>query len=331
MKIFNGLFFLLAVIFNDLPAGFDSDSDCCFTNECCSGTFSVGGDWLYWKSEEAHLEYAAIVDISGTAEEQIISSKVQRPKFTYDNGYRIFADYVTCDQVWKIRAAYTHVPTSAKNSFDATSTVSMNFANIFKSNFPIFTAISDATFQQLDSKWNSALNYFDFDISRQISVCDSFQFMPHIGLRGLWLDQTFRLNGIAEEVLFFNSKLSEKIGAFGLEGGIKAIWNIWKGFSIVADVGGSVLYARFKNSGILVAEGFIITATAIEYATKVTNGIAMFDAFIGLQYETNVSNFGINVRAGWEEHIIFNSNQFSLSTSGNMTLQGLTLGGAISF
>ena len=62
-----------------------------------------------------------------------------------------------------------------------------------------------------------------------------------------------------------------------------------------------------------------------------SKGIPMFDAFVGLQYANTWNNFGFNIHAGWEEHIIFDTSDFSLSSSGTTTLQGLTLGASVAF
>lgn len=305
-----------------------SDNRCC-AEECCDGTFSVGGDWLYWKTEETQLEYgAAVTGVTGDAD-PVISAKVLQPNFKYDSGFRLFADYVTCDKLWKLSAIYTHVPANAKNNFSDTSMMGLSFASIFNMNFPIFSAIANAPLDSLNSKWNSDVNYFDFDVSRAYTLCDSLQVTPHIGLRGLWSTQTLRLNGTSGDDLAFQSKLHQSLGSIGLEGGVKAAWQLYEGLSLVGDIGGSVLYSRSRNNGSLTAtttDGSL----SILFKNNSNKGIPMFDAFVGLQYETCLCDYTLKAVVGWEQHIIYGLNNFSLSSSGNMTLQGLTLGLGIS-
>lgn len=299
---------------------------------CAWGTFSVGAEYLYWKTEESKLQYGAAVSGTMIGADLIIESRVLKPKFQYDSGYRIFADYTTCDCLWQFSAAYTHMPTHASNHF-ATSMVSMNFASIFNVNFPILSIISSTALEETNSKWSADTNYVDLDCARTFVICHGLEITPHIGARILWMDQTFRLNGSSVEELTFNTKLTGELCAGGLQGGLNAAWRFFDNFSIIGNVGGAVLYANFHNHGRL--EGLSISEVEssidIKYKDNNRKGIPMFDAFIGLQYENCFDQFAINIHAGWEEHIIFSTNEFSISDSGNTTLQGLTVGGSVSF
>ena len=69
----------------------------------------------------------------------------------------------------------------------------------------------------------------------------------------------------------------------------------------------------------------------VKFKDRNYKGILIFDAFIGAQYALCVCGYAVSVHAGWEEHIIYDTNDFSRSGSGKTTLQGLTLGAVIPF
>lgn len=312
---------------------FDEPKPIC--ENVCRGTFSIGADWLYWKSEEARLDYASAVTTregDGTLD---INAKVLRPKFKYDNGYRIFADYTTPDRLWKISAIYSHIPSHARNDFNSGSTMgmmSMTFISIFNVNFPVLSAISEVELESINSKWKSSINYFDLDLSRCFQVCDYLEITPHIGARGLWMDQSFNLRGTGEGLLF-SSRLKGKLSSYGLEGGIIGTWKILERLYLIGNLGGSILYSNSHISGTLNGniEGEFPQTIGISFRDKQHRGLPTFDAFIGLKYISCFSNHNFDIHVGWEHHIIFNTNQFSLAGSDNTTLQGLTVGGSIAF
>lgn len=308
-------------------------TDCC-PQECgSSGSFSVGGDWLYWKTDQTQLIYGAEVN---NLDVGFVRAKTLSPKFKYHNGWRAFADYTTADKIWKFAVIYTHAPSSAKNNFDSNSMLGANFGTIFNMNFPIFSVIANNPFNNLNSSWSSNTNYLDILAARSFDVCQNILITPYIGFRGIWLDQKFRLSGSidTEELdLSFNSKLSGRCSGLGLMGGIKGGWEIFEGFSLIGNVGGSVLYTWNRNHGDLsIITDVVDEGLNISYRNNGhSRGIPMFDAFIGFKYANTWNNFGFNFHLGWEEHIIFDTSDFSLASAGNTTMQGLTLGASIGF
>lgn len=311
-------------------------------NECnslcensCKGTFSIGGDWLYWKTREARLDYASAVTFTGDDATVNISAKVLKPKFKYDNGYRVFADYTTCDQLWKISAIFSHIPSHARNDFSEEGGVGMmgmTFISLFNANFPILNAIAGAEFNSINSKWDSSISYFDLNLSRNFAVCDCIELIPHLGIRGLWMDQTLHLQG-SGDTLFFSSKLKGRFSSYGLEGGIMGVWRIYDGLYLIGNLGGSLLYSNSHKSGDLHAEGEeeLQPAINISFTDHDQKGLPTYDAYLGLKYARCFSNFMFDIHLGWERHVIFSTNDFSLAGSDNTTLQGLTLGGSICF
>lgn len=303
----------------------------CCEQECCSGTFGVGGDWLYWRTDQTNLITGAEVEVDVTASE--VSIKALSPKFKYHNGWRIFADYTTADKLWTFAAIYTHLPSSAKNDHN-NGRVNDDFARLFDID-PVAAAVLDELFGGLHAQWDSSFNYVDLVAFRAFNVCEKIQIVPYIGARGLWTEQKFRLSGefdITDVNPAFASKLTAKTGAVGVLGGIKGNWQIFNGFSLVGNVGGSILYSWHRNHADLdIFAGDTLELSLSFTRDKLNHGMTMFDAFVGLVYENTWNNFAFNIHAGWEEHILFDTHDFLLNSTGNTTFQGLTLGAGVRF
>jgi hypothetical protein len=335
LSLILGLYSLQAEEYNAVykPCVDDQYGNCCYKDtECEWGDFSIGADWLYWKTEQTGLNFANDITIENSGAN--VTSRTLKPKFKYDSGYRVFCDYVTQDGLWKFCASYSHIPSDAKRNFS--SGLFTEFASIINTNIPFLGLLSGTSLNSLDAKWHSTVNYFDFDVSRTFNLCSNLNIMPHIGLRVLWMHQKLSLNAtsipeIGPGLITFNSHLKGKFTGVGLEGGLKGIWQIYDGLSLVGHVGGSVLYSDFHNSGSLHAGTDDVDQFTASYRDKNYKGIPTFDSFIGLQYVTCVYGYQTNIHAGWEQHVIYQTNEFALTDSGSTTLQGLTLGAGITF
>lgn len=306
-------------------------SDC---DPCCNsyGSFAVGADWLLWRTEETQLNYAA--EVSGTFTPTLdISSTILRPKFEYKNGFRVFTDYTTPNNCWTFNGVFTHVPGGGKNNVDELGMNGVNFGQLFSAAFPILTAVSSAMYSDLSADWDNHVNYFDVTTARTFNVCRNLDVSPYVGVRGLWVCQSLRLAGSGlngTDPVTFTSTLRGRVCVGGIQGGLNGAWDLYKGFSIIANVGGAVCYGSFKNTGSLNMTT-IDGLSRISYSDIPYKCLPMFDAFIGVRYLTCVQGWGIDVHAGWEQHIIYEVSNYSLNGSGAMSLEGLTLGGAVHF
>lgn len=332
------LFLLTALsllTFTQANASCDTQNQCapaCAPSCCSWGEFSVGAEWLYWKGEQTGLSYGAEVEVDGGG--TVIHSQVLRPEFNYRSGYRINANYVTPENNWIFRGSFTHAPVNARSSVEDLGTSSFNFAVLFNTTFPIFNAIQGATFTDLSADWSADYNILDLTAARTFNVCNRLAVTPFIGLKGIWICQDFHLDGLGDaggDEITFNSNLHSTIGAGGIQGGVISSLDLTHGFSIVGMFGGSVVYGRAKDSGSLEAalDG---TGIDVSYDDKPTKSMPSIDAFIGLQYTSCLYGFGFDLFAGWEEHLIYDTNDFSFIGEGtHTTLQGWTLGANVRF
>lgn len=301
----------------------------CVVDTCCNnGAYFVGADWLYWKTEQTKMEFGAVVDIVDNGGEVDVTSNVLRPKFGTESGYRVFAGYEACDRDWIVTASFTHAPSKASVMETENPLVSGDFISIFNTNFPILSALIDTPLNSISANWDVATDYFDLDIARNYCVCSWITVSPHIGLRALWSNQKFDVRGANTDIQF-GGQLKERIKGIGVEGGFWGEADCGCGFSLLGHIGGSVLYSDFTNHGKLrVTNG---TNIKIQYKDTIQLALSMVDTFIGVRYGRCICNRMVDFHIGWEQHLILDTNQYSINGGGNMTMQGLTLGGSVAF
>lgn len=301
---------------------------------CCGwGTFEIGGEWLYWRADQDSMNYAihntSVTENGGTILDEFRSPV--GPKFAGKSGYRLFASYETADTNWKVGAIFTHAPSNASSSvLSPTPVLASDFIQVLAVNFALLNDLTLANFSETSAQWDVKVNYFDLDLQRNISLCQYFDIAPHVGFRALWIEQSFHWNGVRSTGETHHGLAKLKVDGYGVEGGLLGKWNVGYGFSLIGNIGGSLLYSRVKSNGVLHSELFPLT-TNDHYADTFHRSIPTFDTFIGVQYNTCLWDYNIGIRAGWENHIFFSVNQFSLNKTENLSMQGLTLGGAFGF
>jgi hypothetical protein len=313
-------------------------TDCCQQQECCEfGKFTVGADWLYWSLHQSDLAFGLDVD---TSEAGVVKTRILEPNFDkYHNGFRVFADYATADKKWQFAVIYSHLPGSAQRSrtfdLETLGSVSGSFlGDDLGAGVPL--AAAEDPLLSLKGNWDTSFNYIDLVTARAFNVCENFELSPYIGIRGLWNKHTFHFSAEVpvdvDVVGFADAKVTRKLGAVGLLGGVKGDWRIFDGFYLVGNVGVSVLYGWHTRHADISVGANDEVALAFEISSpEERHGVPMFDAFIGLAYENSWEGFGFNIHAGWEEHILLNTRGFGFRSGGHMTLQGLTLGAGVSF
>lgn len=330
-KIFVLALLVIFVLEHKLSGNWVPDG-CNWEYACASpgGTFLVGGDWIYFRVEERKLAYGEESTIS---ENGIftVSSKKLRPDFKWTSGFRGYGTYVTSCNKWKISLAYTYVPTKANRKM-ASGDVN-RFSTIFPDNIGILEPIRDAPassfqFSDLSAKWKSHLSYLDLDLAYGFTVCECLEIKPHIGFRGLWMHQSIDIEGSGDIELQAQAK--GRLKGFGLEGGLLGALNLNCGFSIVAQLGGSLVYSKNKSPEYMRVLGADLNAK-IKTKDTTYSSIASVDSFVGLVYVGCLCDTFFDIQLGWEHHVFMNVNQLSTSNEGNLFMQGLTLGASVGF
>lgn len=316
--------------------------------------FYIDAEWLYWKATQDGLELGMITDVpfslssSSTALSTTSKGKDILLNYKWTNGYRVNVGYdVPCYDL-ELAATYSYLPSSASvrvgHSAHTQYIETILFSGIIEvgllgdaANFPL---------NQLDADWDLRFTYADFDFARNICLGSCFSVKPHVGFRGLWTDQrlnvatlgTFVSRTSAQEVTG-ESKLNEKLRGYGVEAGLWANWQVGCGLSVIGHLGGALLYSHNHVSKSLSTEldrvslpsnDLSVVTHQIFLKDKFWTTTPMADVFLGMQYAFCMLDTSIYIRAAWEQHVLFDVNQWSTG-GGNLGLQGLTLGAGISF
>ncbi len=309
---------------------------------CCGfGTFKAGADWLYWKT---HTDVVSPTSIQTTYTDGDASSKSIQQKFDYKSGYRVNVGYELPGDLWEVNASYTYVPTRASSGDVFIAPATHQATQLINTSNTYNNGISTATFYHGKTSMN--LSGVDVDISRTILCGESLNFSlrPHIGFRGVWIDQKYHENVIlstsnTNSTNYGVSATKIDFQGYGVEGGLWSEWKFCNGLSIVGHVGGSILYSRFKQTGFtretdVATDGTTTTPYNLDSTLVTYDGTPTVDYFVGLQYENCFCNTNWNVHIGWEQHIWFNLCEINVQVTGGAThisYQGLTLGLEVGF
>lgn len=330
------LFLMLSIVSAHLFGQYNYESSGNCWAPCWYERLEIGAEWLHWKSEQGQLVIAA--DVSGTVVdgvENIVSDPLS-PNFSYANGYRIYINY-DLSPTWMFSVAVTHMPSSAGfavfNDPESVATDNIAFNSI---SFPFLLSVTSnpaVQFSSGESQWDLDLYYLDINIGRTFVPCSWLSISPYAGVRGYWLKEELFISGTSpslEGSAFFTEQ-TEKLYGAGIQAGVYGNWQLGYGFSLIGQFGGSLLYSHVKGEGDLSGEAVGVEVLRVSYDEISHRSLPTVDSLIALQYATCICNMFTELHIGWENHLFFSVNDFSLTADGNLSMQGLTLGGSIRF
>lgn len=105
-----------------ITAPLAADNCCNWNNNCCEwsmcdGRFTVGAEWLYWKTQ-SDFEIGDVIVFEESRDDpytQITKCTPKRFDFQYDNGFRVYAGYeLPCD-CWDVGVSYVYLPSTSKS------------------------------------------------------------------------------------------------------------------------------------------------------------------------------------------------------------------------
>jgi hypothetical protein len=199
------------------------------------------------------------------------------------------------------------------------------------------------------------LQVIDLNFGKMFMWSKPFSFRLYTGLKGAFVDEKF---GIVYEGTFTDVTrpatetitIKNNMKGIGLNNGLKACWNLWKGLSFYTRGEIAVLYSQFKTKfnqtldvGGDVNASFPIASTNSFRSLK-TNLVAEagFNWNVDLGHSAKLSLFGGYEFNYWPNQIIWNRyliNQsdltggiaYILQELGDVGFQGLNVGASLSF
>lgn len=345
--------------------------DCCDTHACCqnSGWFSldrlgVRAEGLFWKATEDNLAYAQrenvieFVDFDTFDAAGFETIKREELNFKWKPGFRLTLDYIfPCDYwntnfIWTNYNGHSANARNAPSSFIPTPTEDDPVASgeILVGTFLPTQALATA-FNHIDAHWNVLFDNFEWNIGRYICLSHRFGLRPYIGARWEYIKQKYKLHYVSFETPDvptapfggIRQKFRSCFSGIGLQGGLDAHWFMGCGFSLFSNVGGGIAYGRSKihetlnqQINFLIGDSEATEFVTIKYRDTVRVCRPNLDFAIGLRWEHCWCNYLFDLQVAWEYHHYFDQNFFRLvhendSGRGDLTFQGVTFGGGISF
>lgn len=260
--------------------------------------FSV--DFLYWQAKEDGLEYAQKDTFDSRGNPFLVNSKIQDLDFHWKPGVKLAFGYIFPRDQWDLSLSWTYLHSKAHNS-TSTSDPALEATNLRPSWLPVLLgSISD----HASAHWRMNYNVLDLGIGRHFFIGKRLSFRPHADLKAIWIYQNYDVNyhggfqfidvGVFS-TLFKNTKMSAKndFAAVGIALGADTEWHLSQGWSLLANVSGTLAYGQFKvkerfDGGFLTPSGGEIIIN--DEVAKVKNTFwrlrPSFETELGLQWQT---------------------------------------------
>ncbi len=288
-------------------------------------------DFLYWQASEQGLDYA--VQVSSNPEFQPKSMHWKHPSFEWDPGFRLgFAYYLEKNQ-WDISLLWTHL--NSESQGHASSGGLHHFLEQLWTPSPYGIDALSAS-----AKWNLYYDTLDLLLSCPCKMNRYFEVIPAFGLRGLLIDQTFKVKYAGGDFDLdspIKLKAENNYHALGLHLDLGLLFHLNRHLIFFGNAAGTLLYGRFNVPEKVSGENVLIQLSSGHLFRErrnfieVTNDLA---AGLGLQYRPILSNkWHLYLSFAYEIVKVFDQNQMrryrdqnpSNPQNTDLGLQGITL------
>jgi hypothetical protein len=306
------------------------------------GGFFARADFLYWRADEDGLEYGA----EGNSDSR--SSEMRAPKVQWNPGFRVGVGYTFNRQdYWDLTVLWTHFQTHHSAAFH-------NHGDSSKLFVPWWGSDLGAVASSASAHWTLIYNTYDLDLGRSYFVSKTFSVHPFMGLRGSTIDQRYHAhyNGLFDSGVIPTSFTAKNdFWGVGAHLGTGLEWYCMNSFSLIGQIGGSLLYANFhmKESSTIVSSSH--TAISPFPHEQITTAATNVETMLGVQWETffyqNKWRLVLGLKYEWNQwfsqnRLIRGSRVASVTNtqtpatlfnreSGNLTLQGASFQARLDF
>lgn len=322
----------------------------------CRSSFFAEVDFIYWNVSQEYMDIGRsalftdpIPDSNATPAPE---ATIATPSSEYVPGFIISIGANTLFDDWSIRCDYTylrHAQTyhtgTLRQPFSANDLIFI--PNEWFVNLSVDTQQQAATMQ---SSWKMHLDMADLLLSRPFYQGKRLVFIPSMGLKALWVRQSYDISAIlATDVTgaqVSSHNLSQCWG-IGPEFSGQLNWLLGKGFQIEGTAGMSLLYNRFiKRSHQEQFSPDVVFSSPINGHLSEEGMLRPINQLgLGLAWGTYFKQFcHMNLSARYDFTILWSQNAMReivgyfannaigySNPSGNLNLHGLTLGAHLDF
>ena len=219
---------------------------------------------------------------------------------------------------WNINARYTRYHAKEKEKREE---------NIIAHIFSQTEAIS-----QIETIWNTQLDYFDLEIGRPYYNGKHLILKPYVSVKGGWSKQKYKLNATLSAVdqeAFYRTKT----WFLGPRGALDIIFLLSYDFRIFANTSISILYQKFKTQDRFISTFFPLNFTT-NFRTKTIQLTPFFEMSPGIGWGSyfDHNNWHIDAVAAYNFLYLFNQNEFlSVDAVGDLMLHGFEISVRLNF
>lgn len=323
----------------------------------CSWDIGLYGAFLYFQAKEEGLETAIVTEID--PEPKTVETQVVDMNFKYKPAFRVGFSANFCNDNWVLYAEYLwYHTTNANTSFsidaELNSILQVNnyWGGFVNGSFDQLSSTKRCDCYDAEGSWKIDLDIVDLQLARKYYVGQCLTFMPHIGLRALWMDQKYKAEyfcldfSLLNESILLNSTSSFSSWAIGARGGIDTNWNFCAGIRFFGNTNLSILYTDYdsikSDSDALIttatdqfqAKGsFSTDACFLRPETDIALGVGWGDYFCCNSFYFDMA-FAYEFHVFWDQNMLPNSGDYSTIPSalrGNLYLHGLSITARLDF
>jgi hypothetical protein len=295
------------------------------------------GDFLYWKANENGLAFADSVNGH--------KHTIEEPSFKWNPGFRIGLGHNMTHDDWDAYVSWTCFHDRATKNVDRPSNGELIPSWIH----PVLVPSGVTTVNSAKSHLRLHINLIDIELGREFYVSKFLDMRPFFGLRSSWVQQRYRVDykGFPTVPNFseFETIMKNYYWGLGVRGGLNTRWFLGADCSLYANAAISAAYGHFRVTHNEQAENAAGEETAFFRSLDRFSGLrAITDLALGFRWDTmfDEDRFHLALYAGWEQHVFFSQNQLMqyvdlnepalfFTNKGNLTLNGLTVGGRFDF
>jgi hypothetical protein len=176
----------------------------------------------------------------------------KRVDATWDPGFRVAAGWNTSYDFWDLALVWTWYRNHSTKSVTASHPgVGTGLYPLFP--VSIFISGGPTNFANGHGSYRLLHNAIDLELGRYVFSTQTLSFRPHFGVRGAWLNQKFNTllsNGIPAGLAgaYIEGHGKNNYWGVGPRLGTHMGWHLPRGFNVIGQVSGSLLYGQTKAS-----------------------------------------------------------------------------------
>jgi hypothetical protein len=361
-----------------MPSSSNNDEETLYTQEyqAYPSGLTVNARYLFWTAMEDNLEYAmhGISNYSvGDPATNLVSvpvdpspqheGKVSKLPQKWQSGFTVGFGYACSDTPWNVDLDWTWYQnqTSASKTAIAQPTTgpfSRPTTILFwpDSLWGEFGSPVNGPPYKATARWKLNFNTLDLRLTRRIHFACDFSLNPHAGLRGAWINQSYRTSYFERRIdlqtpgapdfvpptnpraFYYSTKqvvrMKNDFSGLGFRTGLDAAFHLGSGFSFYADAALALFLSTFDVSQkarfytFTPVAGVPTSYDAIKIKEDFTTLKSQFDTSLGFKWEKNwhCERYGIEIDIGYEYQLWPDQNHMTFKFPNADSLPGQNVG-----